>query len=103
MTMSRKHLIFSFSCLFLIIVSCRAQDGQFQYRRLSESEIRPTVYPIKDYYAAGMYDATKSLPRAFDQVGNTDYTKQLQAALNSHQRVMLPNFPVLISPGGLKL
>lgn len=45
----------------------------------------------------------KSLPKGYVKDGSVDYTKEIQASLNSHRHVIFPNFPVLINDKGLKI
>lgn len=43
------------------------------------------------------------LPSGYDKKGNVDYTTYLQKGIDENSIVILPNFPILISPRGLKL
>ncbi|NCD70557.1 right-handed parallel beta-helix repeat-containing protein [Mucilaginibacter agri] len=49
------------------------------------------------------YDATKALPAKYVTDGSVDYTLYLQNAINQNQNLILPDFPVLINSGGLRI
>jgi len=43
------------------------------------------------------YDLTNALPSGYDTTGHTDYTDYLRAAIEKHNDVIMPNFPVKVS------
>lgn len=48
-------------------------------------------------------DLTELLPKGFSTKGNVDYTSYLQEGINQYDKVIMPNFTVLINDKGLKL
>jgi len=49
------------------------------------------------------YDLTQSLPAGYVKDGSVDYTSKLQEAINNHQDVVFPDFPVMVNTAGLSL
>lgn len=49
------------------------------------------------------YDLTNELPRNFVTNGTSDYTSFLQRGIESHAKVIFPNFPILINDTGINL
>lgn len=47
------------------------------------------------------YDVIKSLPSGFVKDGSVDYTLYLQEALNLHDNLVFPAFPILVNDNGL--
>jgi parallel beta-helix repeat protein len=47
------------------------------------------------------YDIIKSLPLGFVKDGSVDYTLYLQEALNLHDNLVFPGFPILVNDNGL--
>ena len=43
------------------------------------------------------YDLTNALPSGYDTTGHTDYTDYLRAAIEKHNDIIMPDFPVKVS------
>lgn len=43
------------------------------------------------------YDLTEALPPGYDTTGNADYTDYLRAAIEKHNDIIMPDFPVKVS------
>lgn len=54
---------------------------------------RATAYASLTY----PYDLTQALPKGYDTTGNTDYTDYLRAAIDQHNDIIMPDFPVKVS------
>ncbi|WP_285060289.1 right-handed parallel beta-helix repeat-containing protein [Pedobacter ginsengisoli] len=88
--------------IFLSVINSYGQDN-FTYRdasglRTTES---PTIAPVS--LPATSYDITQALPANFVRDGSVDYTTYIQKAIDTHNSVIFPNFPVLINTNGLSL
>src|SRR5690606_11994065 len=53
--------------------------------------------------SAELYDITQSLPAGYVKNGSVDYTQYIQKALDDHNKVMFPDFPILINDAGLSV
>lgn len=97
--------------LVLVMVVCInpvSAQNNFEYKNVSRN--------LMTYYFEGAerssailekikkgYDASAYLPPNSFKNGKIDYTENLQKAIDEHAIVTLPNFPIMISPNGLKL
>jgi len=43
------------------------------------------------------YDLTQALPKGYDTTGKTDYTDYLRKAIEQHEDIIMPNFPIKVS------
>ena len=59
---------------------------------------KPSVITLQ-----GFYDLTQSLPLHYDTTGKVDYTTILQETIDSHPKIIMPNFPVLVNAKGLRI
>lgn len=60
--------------------------------------------PPNDYsYPSHAFDLTQALPEGHVTDGSVTYTAHLQAALDNHKVVVLPNFPIQIDKPGLRI
>ncbi|WP_154662241.1 glycoside hydrolase family protein [Vaginella massiliensis] len=58
---------------------------------------------ISNGFVFGQVDATKYLPANYSNKGDKDYTEYLQKAINENDKLLMPNFPILVNYKGLKL
>ncbi|NLU30582.1 MAG: right-handed parallel beta-helix repeat-containing protein [Bacteroidales bacterium] len=65
-----------------------------------ENSFRKEIYNASFLDA---YDLTRSLPRGYVKNGTRDYTDYLQRAIDRYDKVIFPNFPILIDTKGLNL
>ncbi|NIG55227.1 hypothetical protein [Chitinophaga sp. Cy-1792] len=103
--MYKRCLVFVVS--ITVWMGCYAQDS-FRYRQL------PAAYSIVSAGASNAsqamgaaagsaFDATSVLPAGYVKDGSVDYTQQLQSAIDGHNVVKMPNFPVMINDRGIQL
>jgi len=59
--------------------------------------------PILCGYSQNRIYVENLLPKGYVKDGSVDYTNVIQKALNEHDYIILPNFPVLVNDTGLKL
>jgi hypothetical protein len=76
--------------------------SQYQYSKLPNALVKKYYLP-KTVDTKGFYDLTKSLPRNYNTNAKIDYTAIIQKALDEHDKVVMPNFPLLINKSGLFL
>lgn len=95
--------------LFLFVFSLLFSQNRFQYRPVDPSLIAKIAVTniernqVRNQYFKQAKDLTVYLPSRCDKTGNTDYTTYLQNGLNENSLVIMPDFPVQISPQGLQL
>jgi hypothetical protein len=100
--------------ILLVLVSvalsaknCNAQSG-FQVKPIP-AQYKPSANLLSPYHETAdaekstAYDLTKSLPQGYVTDGSVDYTTYLQQGINTHPKVVFPNFPVLVNKSGLAL
>lgn len=103
-------------CLVVIIFGIQALKAQkYDYsKRYDEVSVIPEyrIYydqalkkhqEIKQKYFLKARKAEDYLPRNFSKNGDVDYTMYLQKAIDENNILIFPNFPILISPKGIKL
>ena len=100
-----KRLIFT---LFLYSVFFSTGAQEFSVKKIPQATIcqhlnRENYQVEYNKYRRVAYLAVKSLPKKYTTQGKTDYTMYLQNALDHHDVVLLPNFPIQISDKGLRL
>ncbi|GEN72335.1 right-handed parallel beta-helix repeat-containing protein [Chryseobacterium lathyri] len=93
---------------FLFILLSSDISPQFQYRKIDNSLIsafdrRAEIKKIKLELFSKAKNLTDYLPKNFSKKGDVNYTKYLQVGINDNKKVILPDFPVLIDFGGLRL
>lgn len=92
-------LAFLVTGVFLLIffIGCQAQ---FKYRVPPENLKKKVSINVvqEDFKSILSY-----LPKNYDKTGNKDYTNYLQNAINENEKILLPNFPILINDKGLNL
>lgn len=101
----KETLMFSTSLtllLCMLFLDVNGRQANFEYQKI------PTEYQIEHKVIAtsivqGAYDLTNSLPEDYDEKGSTDYTKYIQNGINTHDKVVFPDFPILINSNGLVL
>lgn len=91
--------LFFFTFILILFHSCSM--AQHVYIKPDTSVIVKYLDPEFNSKQFGFYDTTQSLPSGYNKNGNVDYTQYLQKAIEQNERVLLPNFPVLINNNGL--
>lgn len=96
MKSNRSKIMIVFCTIFFIFNS----KAQFKY-------IEPPIDMIKvlDIIVDTIEykDVTRYLPKDYKKDGSVDYTEYLQKAIEENERILLPNFPLLINDKGLHL
>lgn len=90
----------------LVGLGYNAYSQKFNYkeRPKNKKELDYVEFPsIKDKYFKNAKDLTELLPKGFSTKGDVDYTSYLQDGINRYDRIILPDFPVLINDKGLRL
>ncbi len=87
-------------CSLLSFLFSTNLQGQFKRKDL-ESTKDISIYRGYVNAPTNAFDATKSLPAKYVSNGTVDYTSAIQSALDKHNVVLLPNFPILTT--GLKV
>lgn len=62
-----------------------------------------TIQSIVDSISEVGYPVKNSLPAGYVKNGTVDYTTYLQKAINYHEELIFPNFPILINDQGLQI
>jgi hypothetical protein len=74
--------------------------SQFQYTKLPNSLVKKYYQP-KQMDTKGFYSIAQSLPAKYTTKATIDYTAIIQKALDEHDKVVMPNFPISINKNGL--
>lgn len=98
----------SFVCAtFLFLLCITRQARPFVYKSPPAALTGTSVERISnlqmDTLIGSTFDATKLLPPNYVKDGSVDYTQYMQKALDSHNRVLMPDFPVLVNQNGLAI
>ncbi|MEN5380488.1 hypothetical protein [Sphingobacterium kitahiroshimense] len=101
-----KNLILLLTFIIFSGVTVSAQG--FKVKKLSAQTVqnkrnKGAYSATYKAYVTKAYSAEKSLPKKYRTDGTQDYTSNIQSAINKHDVILLPNFPILISDTGLKL
>ena len=51
----------------------------------------------------GIVDLTSLLPNGYVTDGSVDYTRFIQAGMNNYEKVLMPNFPILVNDKGIDI
>ena len=94
--------IFVLCLIFSVFQSCFKSQSNHQYQTVPTSLVSK-YWKVSSQKVKGYYDLTKALPKNYSVKGNVNYTQYLQKAIDGYDKVMMPNFPVLINKNGLKL
>ena len=86
-----------FLILFLWNYVCVAQN--FEYKDIPSDYIKDKLIINTNSFV----DITSYLPGNYVKDGSVDYTVHLQEALLKNEKILMPNFPVLISDVGLDI
>ncbi|MBS1520079.1 MAG: right-handed parallel beta-helix repeat-containing protein [Bacteroidetes bacterium] len=103
-----KMLVLSLIASACISVrNCNAQSG-FQVKPIPaeympSDNLLTTLRQTANAEKSTAYDLTKSLPQGYVTDGSVDYTTYLQQGINTHPKVVFPNFPVLVNKNGVGL
>jgi Right handed beta helix region len=97
-----------FCCIMFTFSLCTAQQApNFVYKAppaaLIDISAKRTPQSQMDTLIRSALDATTLLPPNYVKDGTVDYTQYLQKALNSKQRILMPDFPVLVNQNGLTI
>jgi len=92
-------------------IQCLAQNPNangFHYKKVLDSYRQRAYIPNKLLAEAhvaqdGSYDLANSLPSDYVKDGTEDYTSYLQKGLNEHDKVVFPDFPILVNSAGLSI
>jgi len=85
--------------IYIIVNKGYANIDRFIYRPVPKQFITMVSVDVEtDQYV----DATAYLPLGYSRLGDVDYTKYIQAAINENNNVILPDFPILINDSGLR-
>jgi hypothetical protein len=96
---------FFFKILFVCLAFSEVSCAQ------SETYIQPQKQTVNPYYKGyreyvipkGAYYLVNALPKTVNKNAETDYTEELQQAINKYQVIVIPNFPILINAKGLTI
>ncbi|ROS19506.1 hypothetical protein EDF65_0195 [Chryseobacterium nakagawai] len=93
---------------FLFIVLPLNIFAQFQYKKIEDSLLLPfnkkvEIKKIRSTLFTKAKNLTDYLPKNFSKNGDVNYTKYLQKGIDDNKKVILPDFPVMIDFGGLRL
>lgn len=92
----------------LIYVKVFSQNSGYRYKPLpgtySQTEVVEQNFRqiIADSFL-NAYDLTKCLPKGYLENASVDYTKYIQEGINNHDKVIFPNFSVLVDAKGILL
>ncbi|MEJ5104621.1 right-handed parallel beta-helix repeat-containing protein [Chryseobacterium sp. MYb328] len=93
---------------FLFVVLPLNIFAQFQYKKIDRSFLpaldkKTEIRKIKSTLFTNAKDLTDYLPKDFSKRGDVNYTKYLQKGIDDNKKIILPDFPVMIDFGGLRL
>jgi len=88
--------------LLVVIVSIPLSNctGQFKYKSVPINLVKKESISIS---ISSFRKLTDYLPANFDKTGKTDYTAVIQKAINENRKVLLPDYPLLVSDKGIFL
>src|SRR5690606_27518755 len=88
---------------FCLFVSTTCYSQRFEYQQIPSSmvEMKSRSQNLSTQNRREFVDATKFLPKEYVTDGTVDYTVNLQEAINQSRKILIPNFPVLISDKSL--
>lgn len=94
-------IMFSGGCF-----SSKAQIPAFSYKQgvadQYAGKMQSGAFKSKaNQVAATAFDLTTVLPKGYQKDGKVDYTSYLQAGMDQHKSIVLPDFPVLVNDKGL--
>lgn len=101
-----KNLKFKAIVFIIIGLVNNVYSQKFSYKRLPENKSEVSYVNIQTTKLNNFKkakDLTELLPEGFSTQGNIDYTSYLQDGINKYDKVIMPNFPILINDKGLKL
>lgn len=101
--MKKIKLIIFFSLISFIV---EAQSFEYKSTKNVENDYLSTLKnltEIKNNNFKNGKDLTIYLPKNYSTKGNVDYTAYIQKGLNENLTVILPNFPIMVAPNGLKI
>jgi hypothetical protein len=98
-----KALLPMASCMLFLTCHGYAQNKTFVYRQVPDKYLKNNYQNRQKVMDADAFDITQMLPAGYVTDGSVDYTAVLQTALNSHSKVCMPAFSVLVSGSGLTL
>lgn len=93
---------------FLFIVLPFNIFAQFLYKKIDESLLpaidkKAEIRKVRSSLFTKAKDLTDYLPKNFSKKGDVNYTKYLQKGIDNNKKIILPDFPVMIDFGGLRL
>ncbi|AYL98431.1 right-handed parallel beta-helix repeat-containing protein [Mucilaginibacter celer] len=91
-------------CMLLSACDGYGQSKAFVYKPVPADYLRDYSFvPRNKTNRDTAFDITRALPQGYVTDGSVDYTAYLQQALNSHPKVAMPNFAVMVNDAGLTL
>src|SRR5690606_13000285 len=97
--MKKIKKLFNLFLILTLSLTCTGQSNDFTYKETEvDSHKNFEKLPIGNYKSILEY-----LPKNYVKDGTIDYTGYIQKAIDENKNIVLPNFPILINDGGLKL
>lgn len=90
-------------CLSLFVLCCNGQERKFSYKKVPIEYSQKQIETLDVSHDSTFFDLTTILPLNYVKDGSDDYTEYLQRGIDSHSKIIFPNFPLLINERGLKL
>jgi len=84
----------------LILLLVNFKKNEFVYKSVPPSLIKVTPFKLD---LLDFKDITNYLPKNAKKDGSEDYTVFIQNALNRENKIIMPNFPILINEKGLNI
>jgi hypothetical protein len=99
----RFVLVFIMVTPFLINAQQKGIDYSKELKKVNSTDYSKIASKLATEIKSKGYKVEKSLPAGYVKDGSVDYTSEIQTALNDHQMLIFPNFPILVNETGLKL
>lgn len=93
--------------LFVLVVNHSFAQSNFAYKEIPDTLTTRyqfssnNFHVVKEFFFKQGVNITNYLPEGYSKEGDVDYTSFLQDGINENDRIIMPNFPVLINPEGL--
>lgn len=107
--MKQLNLFFKLFIFLLLFFPSSLIGQNKKYRKINRNIIEKylinnaQIDNLKKGKFSKAADITTYLPINHSKKGNVDYTKYLQKGLDNNLAVIMPNFPILIDPNGLRV
>ncbi|WP_165500485.1 right-handed parallel beta-helix repeat-containing protein [Pedobacter psychroterrae] len=94
-------------CLLAVAFGCYAQSDGYVYKPVPaeylERKIPSSLVQKADQLKRRAFPIESVLPINYVTDGTIDYTRYVQAAMDAHLIVLMPDFPVLVNDSGLNV